>query len=346
MSTRNESPPKHLSKKMVEGALKGEFSPVPPHIPDRKVRLYPTDVGIHHPTQFSNAIPPNASGGLATGFFRSESGHSIFYSCWRPNGPARAVILILHGLGEHGGRYRHLIAALVDAGYLVYAHDHQGFGRSGGVRGYVHDFHDYLTDITQVVSMARQRNPGLPCCLYGHSMGGLLGLLHLMDVPGAADLAVISSPSLQAHKLSLVNRFLKQLLVILNRVRPTLTFPQQGNLDAISRDWQEVQIALKDSLGVRHRSARWVVEFFQTMQEVSKRADEIRLPILMMHGLADAAVVPAATQAFFAHVASADKTLRLYEGYYHELHNDLGREMPIGAVLSWLDARCKDQNPA
>ena len=341
MTARNEGLSQSLPVETADVAVKRNISPVPPLLPNGSVQLCPTDEGLPLPARLSQTILSNGSGGLSTGYLRSESGHSIFYSCWRPTGPARGVVLILHGLGEHGGRYRHLIAALVHAGYRVYAHDHQGFGRSGGARGYVHNFHDYLADITQVVSMARQRNPGLPCCLYGHSMGGLLGLLHLMDVPGATDLAVISSPSLQAHNLSFVNRILKQLLIILNRVRPTFTFPQQGSLDIISRDWEEVQLAVKDSLGVRHRSARWVVEFFDTMRQVRERADEICLPILMMQGLADAAVMPAATQAFFAHIASTDKALRLYEGYYHELHNDLGREKPIGAVIDWLDARCK-----
>ncbi len=188
--------------------------------------------------------------------------------------------------------------------------------------------------------MARRRDPGLPCCLYGHSMGGLIGLLYLMEVPGAVDLCVIASPSLQSHELSLVNRILKRTLELVHRFQPRLTFRQRGSLEILSRDWEEVQIALGDSLGVPLRSARWVVEFFETMQEVNERASEIRSPLLMMQGLADAVVVPSATQEFFAQAGAEDKSLRLYEGYYHELHNDLGRERPIGAVLDWLNARC------
>ena len=276
----------------------------------------------------------------STGYLRGESGLPVFYGRWRPGRATRGVVLILHGLGEHSGRYRHLVRALLEAGYTVYAHDHQGFGRSGGPRCFVQDFHDYLSDITQVVSMARQRSPGLPCCLYGHSMGGLIGLLYLMDVPGAVDLGVIASPSLQSHDLSLFNRILKRILESVHRVQPQLTFRQRGSLDTLSRDWEEVQLAESDLLGVPLRSARWVVEFFGTMQEVRERASEIRLPILMLQGLADAVVVPAATQAFFARIGSTDKSLSLYEGYFHELHNDLGREKPIGAVLDWLDARC------
>ena len=288
------------------------------------------------------ATPPEKLPGHSTGYLRGESGLPIYYSHWRPVETARGVVLILHGLGEHGGRYRHLVSSLQNSGYIVYAHDHQGFGRSGGARCFVQGFHDYLSDITQVVSMARQRDPGLPCCLYGHSMGGLLGLLHLMEAPGTVDLAIIASPSLQPHELSPVNRVLKRLLVLLHRIHPTLTFQQRGNLDVISRDWEEVQLAMQDALGVPKRSARWVVEFFETMQEVRHRAGEIRLPIFMMQGMADAVVMPAAAQEFFAKISSDDKSLRLYEGYYHELHNDLGRERPIGAVLDWLNSRCRD----
>ena len=173
-------------------------------------------------------------------------------------------------------------------------------------------------------------------------MGGLIGLLYLMEAPGAADLAVIASPSLRSHDLSPVNRILKRILELTHRVRPQLTFRQRGSLDILSRDWEEVQIAMRDSLGVPLRSARWVVEFFETIEEVSDRANEILLPVLMMQGLADAVVVPSATQEFFAQIGSDDKSLRLFEGYYHELHNDLERERPIGAVLDWLNARCPD----
>ena len=316
----------------------------PGHSLGRDVRFCPSEE--EYPLPLKNAQHPNKSLQHSTGYLRGESGLPIFYSRWRPVGSARGAVLILHGLGEHSGRYRHLVGALHQAGYLVYAHDHQGFGRSGGARCYVQGFHDYLSGVTQILSMARKENPGLPFCLYGHSMGGLIGLLYLMEAPGAADLAVIASPSLQSHDLSPVNRVLKRILELTHRVRPQLTFRQRGTLDILSRDWEEVQIAMGDTLGVPLRSARWVVEFFETMQEVSERAHEVRLPILMMQGLADAVVVPSATQEFFAQVGSEDKSLRLYEGYYHELHNDLGRERPIGAVLDWLNARCPDpRNP-
>ncbi len=306
-----------------------------------QVHLCSAEDGFATPPSHPPASLANGSHGHSTGYLRGASGHPIFYNCWRPGVHPRGTVLILHGLGEHGGRYRHLVAALLRAGYAVYAHDHHGFGRSGGPRAYVHAFRDYLIDVTQVLSMARHREPGLPCCLYGHSMGGLLGLLYLMETPGAVDMAVIASPSLQPQSLSLVNRLLKAILVTLHQARPTLTFRQRGSLDVLTRDWEEVQNALKDSLGVRHRSARWVVEFFRVTQEVRERAGEVTVPILMMQGLADAVVSPAATQAFFSHTQSADKTLRLYDGYFHELHNDLGRERPLSAVIDWLDARCR-----
>ena len=312
----------------------------PPAFGQQSIQLCPTVGEFARTSSVPAAFPPEKLPPQSTGYLRSESGLPIYYSRWSPSVSNRGVVLILHGLGEHGGRYRHLVSSLQQSGYTVYAHDHQGFGRSGGARCYVQGFHDYLSDITQVVSMARLRNPGLPCCLYGHSMGGLLGLLHLMEAPGAIDLAIIASPSLQSHNLSPVNRILKAMLILLHKIQPTLTFQQRGSLDVISRDWEEVQIALQDSLGVPKRSARWVVEFFETMQEVRGRAGEIRLPILMLQGLADAVVMPAATQEFFSNVSSVDKSLRLYEGYYHELHNDLGRERPISAVLDWLNSRC------
>ena len=131
------------------------------------------------------------------------------------------------------------------------AHDHQGFGRSGGARGWINRFYDYLSDITQIVSMARQRNPRPPLLPVWPFHGRLIGLYYLLEMPGAADLSIISSPALQTHPLSAANRFLKQLLLLLHRVRPNLAFAQRGTLDVISRDWQEVHLATIDSLGVR-----------------------------------------------------------------------------------------------
>lgn len=275
-----------------------------------------------------------------TDTFASASGAPIFYQEWQPSSPAKAHVLIVHGVGEHSGRYRHLVQALLAAGYAVYGHDHQGFGRSGGARGFVSQFRDYLGDISQMLALAQTRNPALPCCLYGHSMGGLIGLYYLLEMPGAIDLAVISAPGLHPQ-LDPLNRFLKQVMVMLNRVRPSLSFPQPGSLHTISRDAEEVRLAQTDPLWVRKRSARWVVEIFATMREVAARAGEIRLPLLMLQGSADAIVSPEATQTFFENVSSPDKTLRLYEGYYHEIHNDLGREKPLADVIAWLDERCE-----
>ena len=181
----------------------------------RDVQFCPSEVET--PLSIQHAQHADRSLQHSTGYLYSESGLPIFYSRWRPTGQPRGVVLILHGLGEHSGRYRHLVGALHQADYVVYAHDHQGFGRSGGARCYVQGFHDYLSGVTQVLSMARRDNPGLHFCLYGHSMGGLIGLLYMMEAPGAADLAVIASPSLQTHDLSPVNRLLKRILELTHR---------------------------------------------------------------------------------------------------------------------------------
>ena len=329
-----------FEKSENQGKLRSGWLQIPDSPSRGRKKFFPSEEECTISDSHALVRNPYARFEHSTGYLRSETGLPVFYSHWRPGREARGVVLVLHGLGEHSGRYRHLVGALLKAGYTVYAHDHQGFGRSGGPRCYVQGFHDYLSDISQVVSLARQRSPGLPCCLYGHSMGGLIGLQYLMDVPGAFDFCVIASPSLRSHELSPFNRLLKRILESVHRVRPQLTFRQRGSLDTLSRDWEEVQLAIRDSLGVPLRSARWVVEFFEAMREVSDRANEIRLPILMMQGLADAVVVQSATQEFFAHIGSTDKSLCLFEGYYHELHNDLGREKPIGTALDWLNARC------
>ncbi len=279
---------------------------------------------------------PGQAARHAASTFVGVKGVPIFYQRWLPaQEPPRGVVVIVHGLGEHSGRYRNVVERLLPEGYAVYALDHRGFGRSGGPRGHVDRFQDYLEDVKSLVSLARERHPGLPLALFGHSMGGLIGLAYALDYPETLDYLVISAPALAAD----TPRHLVWFLRLANRFRPQFTVKRPGDNSGISRDPAVVQAFVQDPLYVPISSARWAVEMLAAQPRVMARASELRLPFLLMQGLADTVVRPDASQAFFQRVSSPDKTLLLYEGYFHELHNDLGKEKPLDDLAAWLNQR-------
>ncbi len=268
--------------------------------------------------------------------FVGVRGVPIFYQRWLPDrDPPRGVVVIVHGLGEHSGRYHNVVERLLPEGYAVYALDHRGFGRSGGPRGHVDRFQDYLEDVKTLVELAREEQPDLPVALFGHSMGGLIGLAYALDYPETLDYLVISAPALAAD----TPRHLVWFLRLANRFRPQFTVKRPGDQSGISRDPAVVQAFIQDPLYVPISSARWAVEILAAQPRIMARAEELRLPFLLMQGLADTVVRPDASQAFFQRVSSPDKTLLVYEGYFHELHNDLGKEKPLDDLVAWLNQR-------
>ncbi len=271
----------------------------------------------------------------STATFTGVADVPIFYQKWLPaGGIRRGVVMVVHGLGEHGGRYGNLVERLLPEGYAVYASDHQGFGRSGGVRGHVNRFLDYAEDVHRLNALVRAEQPGQPIAVFGHSMGGLIVLDYAQIYPEDADCWIITAPGLRAETSPL----LVLLMRLMNLLRPTFTIQRPGGGE-ISRDPEEVRRFAEDPLFVPVSTARWAVEILAAQKRVMARAASLRGPLLMLQGTGDNIVVPAATQELFERVSAADKTLWLYEGYYHELHNDIGKEKPLGDVVNWLNER-------
>lgn len=278
-----------------------------------------------------------------TATFQGACDVSIFYQRWRPEGGVRrGSVVIVHGLGEHSGRYIHLVERLLREGYAIYAGDHQGFGRSGGRRGHVRRFADFLPDLRYIADLARREQGDLPLALYGHSMGGLISLQYVLAHPTTLDFLVLSAPGLRAN----FPKWLVMALRLVNRIYPTFSIRRPGDPAVITRDPEELRRFLEDPLQVPTSTARFAAEGLATQIDTMKRAEEITIPVLMVHGTGDRFVDPAATQEFFARVASQDKTLLLYDGYYHELHNDLDKQKPLDDIAQWLNERMVERDRA
>jgi alpha-beta hydrolase superfamily lysophospholipase len=249
----------------------------------------------------------------------------------------RGEVVIVHGFAEHSGRYAPLVDHLVSRSYCATAYDQRGHGQSEGLAGHVDRFSDYEHDLDRVVSYVHSRGCSRTIFIIGHSMGGLVTLRYVSKNRGDLAGAVISAPlvaiagRVPAHKLLIAR--------VGARVAPRLRLDNEINPGALSRD-PEVGRAYADDPLVHHLvSTRWFAETVQAMEEVKRWADQIRLPLLIMHGTEDRLADPAATRSLFEQIASVDKELVIYEGYYHELFNEPEKADIFERVTDWLTAR-------
>ncbi|HUR13944.1 MAG TPA: lysophospholipase [Mycobacteriales bacterium] len=269
------------------------------------------------------------------GTFPGAAGGTVFWQRWEP-GTTKAVVVLLHGLADHSGRYAHVAARLNDSGYAVYAADHWGHGRSEGTRGNLERFAHVTSDNDTLLSMARTEHPGLPVFLLGHSTGGLLVLDYVVG-HGESGLAglVLSGPVLDTSGASAIKR---AAAGVLSKYAPNL-----GVLDldanAVSRDPAEVKRYVDDPLNyhgkVRSRSG---AEMILAVGRVVAGLPKMRLPVLVMHGTADRLAPPAGSKLLAERSGSKDKTLKLYDGLFHEIFNEPEKDEVLDDVVGWLDA--------
>lgn len=271
----------------------------------------------------------------ATDALRGAQGVDLIFEHWRPAGPPRAVIVLVHGYAEHIGRYRHVIGALTDRDYAVFALDHRGHGRSQGKRAVVERFDLYVEDQRGLVQRAHAAYPGLPLIMYGHSMGGLIALRYALEYPTDLDALVLTSAALQVGDD--VSPFLKHVSRYAARLAPDLPLVR-GAEGVLSRDPDVEAVFRADPLcyngGVK---ARMGYELLTAAEEAQTRMSALRLPLLVMHGTADRYTNPAGSQRLYEVAQSQDKTLKLWPDNYHELHNDLDRAGVLAYLLDWLD---------
>lgn len=260
----------------------------------------------------------------------------IVYRYWPVDQP-RATILLIHGLGEHSGRYQHVAEAFNAKGFTVLAPDHLGHGESPGTRVFVEQFDDYLTGVRECRAIIDQQCPGVPCFLLGHSMGGLIAGRLLLEDQQQYRGALLSGPAFAAEAPP------SGLVMFIGRLLAKIA-PKAGMiaLDAsgVSRDPQVVAAYNADPL-VNHGkiTAALGVALFDAMAEVMSRAAEIKLPLLVMHGDADTMAAPKGSEQFAAAVSSSDKTLTLLPGLYHEIFNEPEGANIIAAYAEWIESR-------
>ena len=267
--------------------------------------------------------------------FLSEDGLKLREWRWRPEGKAKAIIVVMHGLGEHSGRYRLVIDYLVRRGYAVAAFDLRGHGLSEGPLCYVDSFDEYVADLHLFLQRACAMDERVHVFLLGHSQGGTIALLYaLAHEPQLAGL-ILSAPVVKLSDdisplLQSISGFLGSLLPKLPTIRV--------NSSALSRDLSVCRQYDGDPL-VYHGGvpARMGAELVRATRRIQKQIGAFCTPMLILHGCADRLSDPQGSRDLYARASAQDKTLKLYDGLYHEVLNEPEKEQVLADLVSWLD---------
>jgi alpha-beta hydrolase superfamily lysophospholipase len=274
---------------------------------------------------------------------RSKDGLQLYVQGWEPVGNIRAVICLLHGLGEHSGRFAHLARFLLPSGFAVISFDLRGHGKSEGIRGHFPSIELVMQDIDALILTARKRYPDVPVFLYGHSLGGTLALYYVLR--SKPDLAgvVVTSPGLRtALENQKVKLALARLLVIF---APSMTLPTGLDPRSLSRDPKVVEDYLQDPLVHDRASSAFAVTVLQAINWTYQHASEFQPPLLLMHGTVDQLAYCQGSQEFASYV-QGDLTLKLWNGLYHELHNEPENREVFAYLFQWLEKRRLEEIPA
>lgn len=273
------------------------------------------------------------------GNFNGVRNTDIYYQGWLPEGNVRGVLFIVHGLGEHSGRYGNIVEQFVPSGYVVYGFDLIGHGKSGGGREVVQRFEDYTETLRTFYQMVAEWQAGKPIFLLGHSMGGTIASYYLLDHQEDFDGAIISAPLVKVgDSISKATIFMGK---ILSKIAPKVGVLVL-EVNGISRDPKVVEAYVNDPLVFHGKTpARLGAELLSAMMRITVEAGKIRLPIIIVQGEEDVLVEPSGAQMFYDKVSSVDKTLKIYDEMYHEVFNEPDRARVLKDVEAWLDAQLK-----
>jgi alpha-beta hydrolase superfamily lysophospholipase len=283
-----------------------------------------------------NAGPTTVAQAYQEEWFKGSGGLSLFRQTWRPAGPTRAVLINVHGLGDHSGLYPALVEHFTARGIAVYAFDLRGNGRSPGQRGYVERWDQYVEDLERFIAVVRREEPDRPVFLLGNSLGGLIVLDYARHRPEGLRGIIAASPPL--GRLG-VPAPLLALGRVLSRVWPRFSVRTGMDLSGLARDPVVVETALADPLFHRLGTARLSTEVVAAIARVQAAAPRFPLPLLVIHGSADRMVPPDGSRAFVPRVGHPDRELREYPGAFHVLFADLDRERVLTDVEQWIVAR-------
>ena len=266
----------------------------------------------------------------------------LFWQRWLPEGEVQRVLVFQHGIGEHSGRYQPLIDAFAETGTAFYAADARGHGRTEGPRGGVTQFDLLSSDLGDLIQLARSEHQLQRVFLLGHSMGGAIALDYALRPGGQSNLRglILSSPAIEVPA-SFSNRVLKRAASMLAKVAPGAVLSTMLRQAHISHDPHTITAYRSDPLVHGKASVAMGHTLFQIHQRFYAEAGRLTIPVYLFHGTADRITAPEGSQRLFDQLTTQDKTLKLYEGLYHETMNELpdDRQRVLDDLVEWVTAR-------
>ena len=271
------------------------------------------------------------------GSFAGLSSLKICYRFWLPETAPKSILVISHGLADHGDRYMNVVNYFLPLGYAVYCPDHRGHGFSEGLRGYVEGFSDFAADLDSFIKIVKADHPGIKVYLVGHSIGGTVAIDYATRHQAEIDGLILSAAFFS------VGKSVPGPLIWLARLLSKF-FPKLGlyTIDAstLSRDQSVVDAYMTDPLVYRSKiRIRLGMEILSILRTLRKQLSGITLPVMIMHGTDDSLSEPAGSDVLYDGLGSDDKTYRRYDGFYHEIFNEPGREQVFGDMEAWLKER-------
>ncbi|MET0463376.1 MAG: lysophospholipase [Chitinophagaceae bacterium] len=269
-----------------------------------------------------------------TADFKTNDGQTIFYRVWKTNNNPKGIVLLVHGLNSHSYYFQKLALRLTENDFDVYALDLRGRGHSDGERYYINDYRDIIADINELVRIATSQPP-LPIFLFGHSAGSVFASVYAILYQDKLQGLISESIAFQLPAPGFALGIIKMLAHFI----PHAKLIQLKNAD-FSRDMAVVNAMTNDPLTINEKQpVKTMQQLLLASAFMKKEISRITLPLLLLHGTADRATKPSGSKYIMQHVSSIDRELKLYEGHYHDLLNDLDNEVVLNDIISWLTQR-------
>ncbi len=271
------------------------------------------------------------------GYFQGTGGVRLFEQKWLPSSKPIGTVIIIHGLVDHSGYYSETASELVRRSYGVYAFDLRGHGRSEGEKSFVESFDDYLSDLEIFRNRVEEAQRDQRIFLLAHSMGGAIATMFVLTGKPRVQGLLLSGAALKVGKE--VSRLTKALTPTLSRLAPRMRALNLDN-NFVSRNQDIVERKKGDPL-IDHKKipVRTGAELLKTINKIQAKMEELTIPVLIMHGTADKWTNPEGSKELYSRSKSKDKTLKMYEGFFHEILSDPERARVHSDVLEWLGTR-------
>ena len=270
--------------------------------------------------------------------FPVTDGINLYTKNWLPDNDIKAVIIIIHGLAEHIERYNHVGNSFSLLGYAVEAYDLRGHGKSEGKRTFIGSIYEHVFDLKIYVNYVKEKYPGKQIFLLGHSMGGEISCLYSIEYQSEISGLILSGAVIKiSDDISPILQKFSGVIAAIFPNLPTTKIDSRG----ISSDKNVVELYDNDPLVYRGGTlARTGAEIIKGTRDIKKDMKRITIPILIMHGTSDSLSDPKGSNQLYNGVTSSDKTLKLYENFYHEILNEPKKEKVIQDITHWIDERC------